>query len=94
MEKLAKRLEETWGSIHSDEQITNIASRRPDPQGKATWETDPTPLMVNHPTRVTDSVYLCNSMDNQDRQNTLAKLETTNEWTIWKTRDKEWAPAL
>jgi hypothetical protein len=33
-------------------------------------------------------------MDNQDRQNTLAKLETTSEWTIWKTRDKEWSPAL
>ncbi len=25
------------------------------PQGKATWEPDPKPLMVNHPPRVTDS---------------------------------------
>ena len=33
-------------------------------------------------------------MDNQDRQNTLVKLETTSEWTIWKTRDKEWSPVL
>ena len=33
-------------------------------------------------------------MDNQDRQNTLTKLETTSEWTIWKTRDKEWSPVL
>jgi len=33
-------------------------------------------------------------MDNQDRQNTLEKLKTTSDWTIWKTRDKEWSLAL
>ena len=33
-------------------------------------------------------------MDDQDRQNTLAKLETMNEWTIWKTRDKTWSSVL
>ena len=42
----------------------------------------------------TKTVYLWDSMDNQDRQNTLAKLETTSEWTIWKTRDKEWSQDL
>ena len=55
MEKLAKRLEETWGRIHSDVQITNIVSPRPAPQGEAMWEPDPKPLMDNHPSRVTDS---------------------------------------
>ena len=48
-------MEETWGRIHSDVQITNIDSPRPAPQGKATWEPDPKPLMTNHPPRVTDS---------------------------------------
>jgi hypothetical protein len=33
-------------------------------------------------------------MDNQDRQNTSEKLKTTSDWTIWKTRDKEWSLAL
>ncbi len=42
----------------------------------------------------TKTVYLWDSMDDQDRQNTLEKLKTTSEWTIWKTRDKEWSPAL
>ena len=55
MEKRAKRLEETWGRIHSDIQITNIVSPRIAPQGKATWELDPKPLMSNHPPRVSDS---------------------------------------
>ena len=36
----------------------------------------------------TKTVYLWDSMDNQDRQNTLEKLKTTSEWTIWKTRCK------
>jgi hypothetical protein len=34
------------------------------------------------------TVYIWDSMDDQDRHNTLAKLETMNEWTIRKTRDK------
>ena len=41
----------------------------------------------------TKSIYW-DSMDDQDRQNTLEKLKKTNEWTIWKTRDKEWSPSL
>jgi hypothetical protein len=242
MEKLAKRLEETWSRTYSDIQITSIASPRTAPQGKATWEPDPKPLMANHPPRITDSnirislsegslnglcprddsglgwvqiqrkslfweekiegfsiithaglttlahlqigwtitsgmwntlrtlrglnmetlvrihescnnqthlecadiftptrhilqairrtwnvdrvhglpavaaptffpsaskndetwwgsqdtktVYLWDSLDNQDRLNTMTKLETTSGWTIWKTRDKEWSPAL
>ena len=42
----------------------------------------------------TKTIYLWDSMDDQDRQNTLEKLKTTSGWTIWKTRDKEWSPAL
>jgi hypothetical protein len=36
MEKLAKRLEETWGRTYSNIQITSIASPKIAPQGKAT----------------------------------------------------------
>ena len=42
----------------------------------------------------TETVYLWDSMDDQHRQNTLKKLKTASGWTIWKTRDKEWSPAL
>ncbi len=55
MEKLAKRLEETWGKTYSNTQITSIDSPKIVPQGKATWEPDPKPLMDNHPSRVADS---------------------------------------
>ena len=40
------------------------------------------------------TIHLWDSMDTQDRQNTLEKLKTTSGWTIWKTRDKEWSPGL
>ena len=39
-------------------------------------------------------IYLWDSMDDHDRQNTLEKLKTTSGWVIWKTRDKEWSPGL
>ncbi len=55
MEQLAKRLEETWGRTSFNIQTTSIATPKIAPQGKATWEPDPKPLMVNHPSRVTDS---------------------------------------
>ena len=55
IEQLAKRLEETWGKTYSNIHVTSIASPKIAPQGKATWEPDPKPLMVNHPPRVTDS---------------------------------------
>ena len=40
------------------------------------------------------TIYLWDSMDDQDRQNTLEKLKTTSGWVIWKIRDKEWSPPL
>ena len=33
-------------------------------------------------------------MDDQDRHDTMETLKTTREWTIWKTKDKEWSPTL
>ena len=42
----------------------------------------------------TKTVYLWDSMDDQDRQNALEKLKTMSEWTIWKIKDKEWSPTL
>lgn len=40
------------------------------------------------------TVYLWDSMDDQDRQNTISVLEESTEWTIWKTKDKRWTPLL
>ncbi len=40
------------------------------------------------------TVYLWDSMDDQDRQNTMTVLEELTEWTIWKTKDKKWTPLL
>ncbi len=34
------------------------------------------------------TVYLWDSMDDQDRQNTMTVLKESTEWTIWKTKDK------
>ena len=45
-------------------------------------------------TQDTKTTYLWDSMDDQDRQDTLEKLKTTSGWTVWKTRDKEWSPTL
>ena len=44
--------------------------------------------------QVTKTVYLWDVMDDQDSHNTMTTLEATNEWTIWKTKDKEWSPTL
>ena len=40
------------------------------------------------------TVYLWDSMDDQDRQNTMTVLKESTEWTIWKTKDKRWTPLL
>jgi hypothetical protein len=40
------------------------------------------------------TVYLWDSMDDQDRQNTMAVFKESTEWTIWKTKDKRWTPLL
>ena len=40
------------------------------------------------------TVYLWDSMDDQDRENTMTVLEEPTEWTIWKTKDKRWTPLL
>ena len=40
------------------------------------------------------TVYLWDSMDDQDRHNTMAALEEMTEWTIWKRKDRMWSPLL
>jgi hypothetical protein len=40
------------------------------------------------------TVYLWDSMDDQDRQNTMTVHKESTEWTIWKTKDKRWTPLL
>jgi hypothetical protein len=42
----------------------------------------------------TKTVYLWDVMDDQDRHNSMVTLKATREWTIWKTKDKGWSPAL
>ena len=54
-EKLASRLEETWGRTRSDTRMTSTVSPRVTFPDTAMWEPDPRPLMVNHPPRITDS---------------------------------------
>jgi hypothetical protein len=54
-EVLDKRLEETWGRTQPNARLPDDVFSRITPQEKVLWEPDPKPLMVNHPSRVTDS---------------------------------------
>ncbi len=40
------------------------------------------------------TVYLWDSMDDQDRQNTMTALKESTVRTIWKTKDKKWTSLL
>jgi hypothetical protein len=40
------------------------------------------------------TVYLWDSMDDQDRQNTMVMLKESTTCPIWKTKDKRWTPLL
>ena len=40
------------------------------------------------------TVYKWDSMDNQDKQNSLATLRETDNWVVWKTKNKTWTPTL
>ena len=37
--------------------------------------------------------YICDSMDEKDRADTIEILKQTDEWVIWKTKDK-WSVSL
>ena len=54
--------------------------------------------LKDEPLRTVVSVSLSRTllsiMDDQDRQNTMAALEESTEWTIWKTKDKRWTSLL
>ena len=54
-EVLAKRLEETWRRAQPSTRLPDDVSSRIRPQENVQWEPDPKPMMVNHPSRVTDS---------------------------------------
>ncbi len=41
-----------------------------------------------------NTVYVWDSMDDEDRQNSLTALQETENWVIWKTRDKTWTHTL
>jgi hypothetical protein len=40
------------------------------------------------------TVYMWDSMGNQDKQKSLAVLQETENWVVWKTRDKTWTHTL
>ena len=40
------------------------------------------------------TVYMWDSMDDQDKQKSLTVLQETENWVVWKTRDKTWTHTL
>ena len=40
------------------------------------------------------TVYMWDSMDDQDKQKSLTVLQETENWVVWKTRDKTWTRTL
>ena len=78
-----------WSHRANQHRVTTLLSLQDEPLVRRILENQVHGLPADKKT-----VYLWDSMDNQDRQNTLEKLKTTSEWTIWKTRDKEWSPVL
>ena len=45
-------------------------------------------------TQYSKTVYLWDSMDDQDRQDSMDTLRTQDSWVVWKTKDKEWTQKL
>ena len=41
-----------------------------------------------------NTVYAWDSMDDQDKQNSLTVLQETENWVVWKTKDKTWTHTL
>jgi hypothetical protein len=44
--------------------------------------------------RDSNTVYLWDSMEDQDKQNSLEDLRKDEEWVIWKTKDDRWTHEL
>lgn len=40
------------------------------------------------------TVYAWDSMDDQDKQSSITDLQETENWVVWKTRDKTWTHTL
>jgi hypothetical protein len=40
------------------------------------------------------TVYLWDTMDNEDRQDSLETLREKDNWVIWKTKDDKWTQEL
>ena len=41
-----------------------------------------------------NTVYLWDTMDNEDRQDSLEALREKDNWVIWKTKDNKWTQEL
>ena len=39
-------------------------------------------------------IYVWDSMDDQDEQTSITTLQETENWVVWKTRDKTWTHTL
>ena len=40
------------------------------------------------------TVFLWDTMDDEDRRNSLETLREKDNWVVWKTRDDKWTPEL
>ncbi len=40
------------------------------------------------------TIYVWDSMDDQDKQTSTTTLQETENWVVWKTRDKTWTHTL
>ena len=45
-------------------------------------------------TRDLSTVYLWDSMEDQDRQKSLEDLRDKDDWVVWKTKDNKWTHEL
>ena len=45
-------------------------------------------------TQDVNTVYLWDTMDNEDRQDSLEALREKDNWVIWKTKDNKWTQEL
>ncbi len=40
------------------------------------------------------TIYVWDSMNDQDKQTSMSTLQETENWVVWKTRDKTWTHTL
>lgn len=79
-------LKETWklNNIHGLPAVAAPAFFESASKGKDCWWGTPQQ----------NTIFAWDSMDEQDRSDSLAILQNTEQWVVWKTKDKEWSRTL